>query len=96
MPFKRGENGNWAYGIWTLKGDWCSRGEENVQENMKELYQNQVFQNDKIKPVNLYGYLIQKNNKMADKVVQCYGIVQTWEINCYTPSMENLKNHKQR
>lgn len=56
---------------------------------MKELYQNQVFQNDKIKPVNLYGYLIQKNNKMADKVVQCYGIVQTREINCYTPSMEN-------
>lgn len=41
------------------------------------------------KPVNLYGYLIQKNNKMADKVVQCYGIVQTWEINCYTPNMEN-------
>lgn len=56
---------------------------------MKELYLNQVFQNAKIKPANLYDYLIQKNNKMADKVVQCYGTVKTWERNCYTPSMEN-------
>lgn len=36
--------------------------EENAQESMKELYQNQVLlkKKAKIKPVDLYGYLIFK------------------------------------
>lgn len=33
---------------------------------------------------------------MAGEVVQCYGTVQTWEKNWYTPNVENQKSHKQR